>query len=237
MSSNAPTLTPVEDDTDVSRHVGRQVAEYRRARGLKVAELARRVGVTGSLISQIERGRARPSISTLFLLGEALSVPMDAFFRPEPDNAQPAAAVMRRRDEARHETPVTGMHAPPRTRKHAGAERFVVRRDERATIEIAGSVRWEQLTPGPVEEGEFLEAVYGPHAESSPELYRHPGTEWLLLLEGTLEITVGFDTCRLEAGDSMCFPSSLPHRYANPTDRPARAVSANLWDPVARPSP
>jgi uncharacterized cupin superfamily protein len=98
-------------------------------------------------------------------------------------------------------------------------------------------VRWEQLTPGPVEEGEFLEAVYAPHSESSPELYRHPGTEWLLVLEGTLEITVGFDTCRLEAGDSMCFPSSMPHRYANPTDNPVRAVSANLWDPSSRPGP
>jgi DNA-binding XRE family transcriptional regulator len=233
--TTAPALTPVDgEDADVSRHVGKQVAEYRRARGLKVAELARRVGVTGSLISQIERGRARPSISTLFLLGEALDVPMDSFFKPESRTEQPAAVA---RVNAAREVAVTGMHPPRRSGSRSGAKRFVVRREDRATIEIAGGVRWEQLTPGPVEEGEFLEAVYAPHSESSPELYRHPGTEWLLVLEGTLEITVAFNTVRLEAGDSMCFPSPLPHRYANPTDKPARAVSVNLWDPPARHAP
>ena len=56
---------------------------------MRVAELAREVGVTPSLISQIERGMSRPSVSTLFGIAQALDVPVDAFFR-EP---QPPAAV------------------------------------------------------------------------------------------------------------------------------------------------
>ena len=70
---------------ELTLQVGERIACFRNERGLKVAELARRVGVTGSLISQIERGRSRPSISTLFLIGEALDVPIDAFFRDDDD--------------------------------------------------------------------------------------------------------------------------------------------------------
>src|ERR1039457_6236424 len=47
----------------------------------RVVELAREVGVTPSLISQIERGQSRPSVSTLFAMAQALEVPVDAFFR------------------------------------------------------------------------------------------------------------------------------------------------------------
>ena len=48
-----------------------------------MSELARLVGVSPSLISQIERGQSRPSVSTLFELAEALKVPVDAFFSRE----------------------------------------------------------------------------------------------------------------------------------------------------------
>ena len=76
---------------DLAGDIGRRLAAYRAERGLRVAELAREIGVTPSLISQIERGQSRPSVSTLFALAQALDVPVDAFFR-EPAAAGPAAA-------------------------------------------------------------------------------------------------------------------------------------------------
>ena len=70
---------------------------------------------------------------------------------------------------------------------------------------------------------DFFELVYGPGAESNPTLYSHPGTEMVLMLTGRLDIPVGFETYRLDPGDSMEIPSSLPPRYANPGAlRPAR---------------
>src|SRR5262249_25713773 len=59
--------------------IGELVATYRNLRELRVSELARLVGVTPSLISQIERGNSRPSVATLFALAEALDVPVDVF--------------------------------------------------------------------------------------------------------------------------------------------------------------
>ena len=79
---------------DLAGDIGRRLAAYRGERGLRVAELAREIGVTPSLISQIERGQSRPSVSTLFALAQALDVPVDAFFR-EPAAASPPDLVMR----------------------------------------------------------------------------------------------------------------------------------------------
>ena len=209
---------------DLAGDIGRRVAARRAERGLRVAELAREIGVTPSLISQIERGQSRPSVSTLFALAQALDVPVDAFFR-EPADGPPAA--------------VAGQVPPPAgPGPRPGEARYVVRRGNRAAIDIEGGVRWERLTPETEAHLDFFELVYGPGAESNPTLYSHPGTEMVLMLTGRLDISVGFETYRLDPGDSMEFPSSLPHRYANPDPAEARAVTVIMYDcPADGPPP
>src|SRR5829696_6322505 len=66
--------------------IGDRLARLRTERGVKVSALAREVGVSPSLISQIERGQSRPSVSTLFELAQALDVSVDAFFRDEVED-------------------------------------------------------------------------------------------------------------------------------------------------------
>jgi transcriptional regulator with XRE-family HTH domain len=82
-------VSAATDGRSLADGIGRRLAAYRAERGLRVAELAREVGVTPSLISQIERGQSRPSVSTLFAIAQALAVPVDAFFR-EPGAAAAA---------------------------------------------------------------------------------------------------------------------------------------------------
>jgi transcriptional regulator with XRE-family HTH domain len=209
---------------DLAGDIGRRLAAHRAERGLRVAELAREIGVTPSLISQIERGQSRPSVSTLFALAQALDVPVDAFFR-EPAAVGPAAI---------------GDQAPPPSgpERRPAEARYVVRQGNRAAIDIEGGVRWERLTPETMAHLDFFELVYGPGAESNPTLYSHPGTEMVLMLTGRLDISVGFETYRLDPGDSMEFPSSLPHRYANPGTVEARAVTVIMYDcPADGPRP
>ncbi len=212
---------------DLAGDIGRRLAAHRAEHGLRVAELAREIGVTPSLISQIERGQSRPSVSTLFALAQALNVPVDAFFR-EPTAAGPRAA-----GDAGDQLP-----PPPGRDRHPAEARYVVRQGKRATIDIEGGVRWERLTPETMPHLDFFELVYGPGAESNPTLYSHPGTEMVLMLSGSLDISVGFGTYRLAPGDSMEFPSSLPHRYANPGGIEARAVTVIMYDcPAGGPAP
>ena len=217
---------------DLAGDIGRRLAAHRGQRGMRVAELAREVGVTPSLISQIERGMSRPSVSTLFAIAQALDVPVDAFFR-EPQ--QPAAAA------AQPDGPPGSGGAdgpggaddgsPAGPGQVAAADgRYVVRRGGRAVIDIEGGVRWERLTRSTLDHLDFFELVYEPGAESHPRQYTHPGTEMVLVMSGCLEITIGFERYLLEPGDSIDFPSSMPHRYVNPATETARAVTVILYD-------
>ena len=203
--------------------LGARIAEHRNRQGVRVSELARRVGVSPSLISQIERDQSRPSVSTLFALAEALGVPVDAFFRDEherPDDAAPP-----RPGDA---FPPSADGRPAQSERASTGDRYVVRRGERPGIDIEGGVRWERLTPTALNDLEFMELHYAPGAESNPTQYRHPGMEMVLVLTGRLEIALGFEVYELGVGDSMCFPSTTPHRYANPGDQVTKAVTVIL---------
>jgi transcriptional regulator with XRE-family HTH domain len=221
--SEAPTDGRKRKRGKATDRVGGQVAAYRKDRHLKVSELARAVGVSPSLISQIERGQSQPSVSTLFALAEALDVPVDAFFAESADENRAAG-------KPAESTAKSGDAEGGRDGDRDAGTRYVVRRDGRAVIDIEGGVHWERLTPETLRDVEFLELVYAPGAESHPELYRHPGAEMVLVLSGRLDIFVGFERYELSEGDSIHFPSSLPHRYINPGDEVARAVTVILHD-------
>jgi transcriptional regulator with XRE-family HTH domain/quercetin dioxygenase-like cupin family protein len=204
--------------------VGERVATHRKDRHLKVSELARMVGVSPSLISQIERGQSQPSVATLFALAESLEVPVDAFFVKDSATDTVTAAA-----EAR--APAVTVTKPEAAPQEATpSQRYVVRGDARSAISIEGGVLWERLTPETLPHVDFLELIYQPGAESNSELYRHPGTEMVLVLSGRFDIYVGFERYELGPGDSIHFPSSFPHRYVNPTDEVARAVTVILHD-------
>jgi transcriptional regulator with XRE-family HTH domain len=218
MATDPMKIEELRPSEDPSLAIGGRLAAHRARLGVKVSALARQIGVSPSLISQIERGQSRPSVSTLFALAEALDVPVDAFFRDGDEHAPP-------------EAPTLGLVGDDGGTPAADrAQRHVVRRGERSAIDIEGGVRWERLTPAPLDDLEFMELVYGPGAESHAALYRHPGMEMVLVLSGRLVIFVGFDRYELDAGDSICFPSTLPHRYLNPTEETTRAVTVILPD-------
>lgn len=211
------------------------LTERRRASSMSMSELGRKVGVSPSMISQIERGQTLPSVGTLFALAAALGVTVDAFLSPpdgEPEE-EPAAPS----DQPAPQPPPTGAaeEAVEGIPAPARESMYVVRHDQRASVPIRGGVTWERLTPRSLENVEFLELEYAPYAESDDQLYRHPGIEMVLVLEGRFEIHIGFETYALEEGDSMLFPSSLPHRYVNPTGEQSRAVTVILRDGVGSP--
>ncbi|HHV78611.1 MAG TPA: cupin domain-containing protein [Firmicutes bacterium] len=54
-----------------------------------------------------------------------------------------------------------------------------------------------------------------PGGTSGDEPYTHEGEEFGILLQGELTVWIGDETCEMRAGDSIYFPSTLPHRFAN----------------------
>ncbi len=78
--------TKLNDDGEADAQLGGRIRAARQRRGLSVGELAIRAGVSKSLVSQIERGIAAPSMDTVRRLASALQVPVFSLFLEEPHN-------------------------------------------------------------------------------------------------------------------------------------------------------
>ncbi len=64
--------------------IGKKIREHRQKRNLNIRQLSEMVECTTSLISQVERGKADPSISTLKKIAKALNVNIVDFFMVGP---------------------------------------------------------------------------------------------------------------------------------------------------------
>jgi transcriptional regulator with XRE-family HTH domain len=190
----------VERDFEPSQ-IGGKLRDQRELRGITLRELARRVGVSPSLVSQIELDRVTPSVSTLWAIVTELGMTMSDVFG---------------------ETPQESVHVVPLQ----SVDGLVARADSRRVINLASGVRWERLTPHSDPDVEFLRVVYPVGAESSPEdaLVTHGGREYGYVTSGTLGVRVGFDEYVLEADDSIAFDSSSPHRLWTIGDRAVEAI-------------
>lgn len=69
---------------------------------------------------------------------------------------------------------------------------------------------------------EPFEVTLQPGAGSGPGIMGHDGFEFVYGLEGEVEYEVAGTTYRLGSRDALLFRAELPHRWRNPTDRPAR---------------
>ena len=190
---------------DPASGLGPRLRRVREERGLSARELARRIGCSASLISQIERGVSAPSVGVLYALATELAASLDYLFGvgPAAEPAPPAVA--------------DGLPA---------GHGLVQRAASRAVIDLASGVRWERLTPSSDDRTDFLEVIYSPDGHSTDErrALRHDGYEYGLILSGTLQANVGFERLELGPGDSIAFDSSIPHEYWNRTRSDVHAV-------------
>ena len=68
------SVDPSLDIEAAKRRIGERVRELRGRLGITTRELARLAGVTGPMVSQLERGQVAPSLATLLNLASVLGV-------------------------------------------------------------------------------------------------------------------------------------------------------------------
>jgi transcriptional regulator with XRE-family HTH domain len=189
--------------------LGPRLREEREKRGVTVRGLAREVGVSASMVSQMETGKVQPSVSTLYAITTALGITVEDLFTPGVDGAGPSAV----RDP--------GFEA---LRGHRLGP--LVRPEQRRVLHLDSGVTWELLGDLPQHTVDFLLVTYQPGGTSSSlgGLMRHPGSEYGHLLSGELVLTLGFEELALHPGDSICVDSTPPHSYRNEGSEPAVGV-------------
>ena len=114
MSDPATTPGPAERGFEASK-VGSRLRAERERLGISLRELARRVGVSPSLVSQIELDRVNPSVSTLYALVTELGMTMSDVFGERPEER-----VVQRRRRPRG-APRDAARDQPRVRRTLGA--------------------------------------------------------------------------------------------------------------------
>ncbi|NMC12924.1 MAG: helix-turn-helix domain-containing protein [Chloroflexi bacterium] len=78
-------------DTVISG-IGQRIKDIRTRRGWTLDELAKRTNCTPGFLSQLERGKVAPSITTLYGIAEVLEIKITDFF---PESIRPPRVVRR----------------------------------------------------------------------------------------------------------------------------------------------
>ncbi len=194
-----------------AENIGPRLREARLLRGMSLRSVAQELGVSASLISQVETGKTQPSVSTLWALVTHLGVSIDDLL----GTSQP---VLEREPAPLSPTPL--------------APSVIQRASDNPVLEMENGVRWERLALGEHGPADPLLVTYEPGASSSIEgkLMRHAGVEYAYIMEGELILQLDFETHVLKAGDSVHFDSVRPHLFSNRGTVPARGV----WFVVGR---
>ncbi len=190
--------------------IGTELRRVRESRKLSLRAVATSVGVSASLLSQVETGKTQPSVSTLYALVNHLGISLDGLM----GTAKPAPVVT---DDST---------------SRGASDGVVQRKADNPLIEMENGVTWERLAVGDSSVADPLIVTYAPGGSSSIEgkLMRHSGLEYGYMLEGTLTLRLDFETYELQPGDSFCFDSGRPHLYHNGSDRPAKG----MWFVIGR---
>ncbi|MFL9887780.1 XRE family transcriptional regulator [Paraburkholderia agricolaris] len=110
--------------------VGEQIQRLRAERRMTLDDLSRAAGVSKSMLSEIERDKANPTIAVAWRLTNALGVSLDSLFAPQ--KAPEAIAV-------------SGPHDIPTLSGHEAKYQLRVW----GPIELAGKFEWYELTLQP----------------------------------------------------------------------------------------
>lgn len=214
--------------------IGRKLLAARQGHKMSLRELASSAEISASMLSQIETGKAYPSVRSLYKIAAALNVPLDYFFPSEGSDEPAGEAVLEPQDYTASKLREAMLSAGSEARvagfdpvnKHSP----LMQAESRPLIELQSGIQWARLTTGAEPDAEFLEITYKPQAQSGKTMSSHSGREFGLVLEGELLVELAFESYVLGPGDSIIFDSTTPHRLSNTGETPMRA----LWVVLSR---
>lgn len=217
LTSNGPATASREARLQA---LGAEIRALRRERGLSTAALADRCGVSRSMISQVERGLAAPSLEVLWSLARALDVPIGTFFQGDGPQGNPPDG-----HHAPGTEPGRASGATPGSLT-SGPAATVVRAGERKRLGLTPSLTYQLLSPNLQHQIELVWIEYGPGEAGPVTPFQHAGEEQMVVIAGRMQMWIAGDIYPLEAGDSITFDSALPHRALNPYSEPATVIAA-----------
>ncbi len=187
--------------TKSTKDIGSKIRELRLRQGITLKVLSSATNLTASLLSQVERGLANPSVSSLHKIAEALHVSIGSFF----ENFEVSNLL----EDKNPNLPNTSQ---------------LVHEPSRKVLSPCDGITYYLLTKDLQGQIEFILAIFEVGTDTGP--LTHVGEECCLVLEGRAEIHVERESYIIEKGDSLRYNSSLPHRVMNIGDQTLKAIWA-----------
>jgi transcriptional regulator with XRE-family HTH domain len=194
-------------------NLGERIRDERRNRKLTLEELSQKTELSKSFLSQIERGLAQPSVSSLKKIAQQFGISVVNLFTNE-STTSPAL-----------KNPST-LEGGKISQPSYVEEVKVVRRARRKTLSLPGSkVSYDLITPDLNRQIEILFLRLSPGESSGNEpITDPPGEKCCLILKGTLEYRVGEEAYELKEGDSIYHPAHLPHSWYGIGNEPIEVI-------------
>lgn len=178
-------------------HLGNNIKKYRINKNYSIKQLSEKIDVSASLLSQIESGKANPSLNTLRLISEELEVPLFSFFTEEIKN--PALIVKKN-------------------------QRIRIQNGNTDSSNCQPS--YDLLSPDMKGDIQLCEMRLEANQINSETLHYHNGEEMAVCTEGTIKLILEENSHILELGDSVRLKKGTLHRWENPTDQRCAIIFA-----------
>jgi XRE family transcriptional regulator, regulator of sulfur utilization len=177
-----------------SPQIGPFIQAFRKRQSLTLDDLAKMSGVSRSMLSQIERGQANPSLATVWSLANALRVDISELIGGH-------ASDLRARIE------VASASFTPEIKTEDGL----------CTLRILSP-------PDHAELYEWYDLIFQPGGSLESQPHAKGMREHLTVLDGALEVTAGNEVVEVPEGATARYSADVPHVIRNAGNGPARAL-------------
>ncbi|QHE93539.1 helix-turn-helix domain-containing protein [Pandoraea fibrosis] len=191
---------------DINERIARRVRDLRSERGYSLDTLAERSGVSRSSISLIERAQTSPTANVLDKLATALDVTLASLFDTHTPEDAPPSPLARHADQPVWTDPDSGY----------------VRRN---------------LSPAQPSPLQFVEVQFPAGERVAYDTGARDNEVWqqIWMIDGTIEITLGDATWRLDTGDCLAMRLDQPIGFHNPTSVSAHYLVGLVTLPFVAP--
>jgi transcriptional regulator with XRE-family HTH domain len=186
-----------------AKALGEMLAKLRKEKKLSYEAIADKAALAAQLIEDIEKGAVSPSIGALKSIARALDTPLSDFFQQAGLSEKEIEEIESRKDVVH------------------------IQRGKRRALSVKGSrAEIELLTPSRVAHNIELLWQEVEARSSGGDWLTHEGEECCLVVKGSVRLLVDEDVFELAEGDSLWFRTNQPHKWENPSDKPATLLWA-----------